>query len=129
MLVEDVEVEREHYREHLTQMGFQVVAEGSAERARQAYSGKAFEALVIDLDLPDQDGFDLLETLHRERPLQGTLSGDQRTGVDVTRQDLQRLRRYSAVVVRKTGDDLRAAQRGLQSSSPPCANRRPIAWN
>ena len=113
LLVEDVEVEREHYREHLTQMGFQVVAEGSAERARQAYSGKAFEALVIDLDLPDQDGFDLLETLHRERPLQGTLVVIN-TGVDVTRQDLQRLRRYSAVVVRKTGDDLGPLSEALQ---------------
>lgn len=121
-------MEREHYREHLTQMGFRVVAEGSAERARQAYSGKAFEALVIDLDLPDQDGFDLLETLHRERPLQGTLVVIN-TGVDVTRQDLQRLRRYSAVVVRKTGMISGRSARPCRGSSPPCANRRPIAWN
>lgn len=113
LLVEDVEVEREHYREHLTQMGFQVVAEGSAEKALQAYSGKAFDALVIDLNLPDQDGFDLLEALHRERPLQGVLVVIN-TGVDVTRQDLQRLRRYSAVVVRKTGEDLGPLSEALQ---------------
>ena len=68
---------------------------------------------MIDLDLPDQDGFDLLETLHRERPLQGTLVVIN-TGVDVTRQDLQRLRRYSAVVVRKTGDDLGPLSEALQ---------------
>lgn len=113
LLVEDVEVEREHYREHLTQMGFHVVAEGSAAQACQAYSGKAFDALVIDLNLPDQDGFDLLEALHRERPLQGTLVVIN-TGVDITRQDLQRLRRYSAVVVRKSGGDLQPLSAALQ---------------
>ena len=55
---------------------------GSLEAANQSLvvrttatvnTPEAFEALVIDLDLPDQDGFDLLETLHRKRPLQGTL--------------------------------------------------------
>ncbi len=68
---------------------------------------------MIELDLPDQDGFDLLETLHRKRQLQGTWVVTN-TGVDVTRQDLQRLRRYSAVVVRKTGDDLGPLSEALQ---------------
>ena len=113
LLVEDIEVEREHYREHLTHMGFQVLALSNAEQALQAYAGKRFDALVIDLDLPDQDGFDLLETLHRERPLQG-VQVVINTGVDVTRQDLQRLRRYSAVVVRKSGDDLGPLSDALQ---------------
>jgi PAS domain S-box-containing protein len=113
LLVEDVEVEREHCREHLIQMGFRVTAVASAEQARQAYDAKPFDALVIDLDLPDQDGFDLLEALHRERALQDTQVVIN-TGVDVTRQDLQRLRRYSAVVVRKSGDDLSPLSAALQ---------------
>ncbi|MDH0893837.1 MULTISPECIES: CHASE domain-containing protein [unclassified Pseudomonas] len=113
LLVEDVEAEREHYREHLVQIGFHVVALGSAEQALQAYVGQNFDALVIDLDLPDQHGFDLLEALQRERPLQNTLVVIN-TGVDVTRQDLQRLRRYSAVVVRKNGDDLGPLSAALQ---------------
>ncbi|MBD9414672.1 PAS domain S-box protein [Pseudomonas sp. PDM16] len=133
LLVEDVEVEREHYREHLTQIGFHVVALGSAEEARQAYLGRHFDALVIDLNLPDQHGFDLLEALHRERPLLGTQVVIN-TGVDITRQDLQRLRRYSAVVVRKSGDDLSplsdalqgflSAVREPQASSSELAGRR-----
>mgnify|MGYP006205279275 FL=1 len=59
---------------------------------------------MIDLDLPDQDGFALLDSLNQLRPLQGTRVVIN-TGVDVTQQTLQRLRRYSAVVVRKHGDD------------------------
>ncbi|MEO4046266.1 CHASE domain-containing protein [Pseudomonas sp. CAU 1711] len=113
LLVEDVEVEREHYREHLQQIGFAVTAVGGAEEALQAYRGRDYQALVIDLDLPDRDGFDLLETLQCERPLQGCQVVIN-TGVDVTRQDLQRLRRYSAVVVRKSGDDLAQLSAALQ---------------
>src|SRR5690606_29079662 len=105
LLVEDVEVEREHYREHLKQLGFDVVASANGESARKAYAQSEFSALVIDLDLPDQDGFELLDSLDRERPLDGSRVVIN-TGVDVTQQNLQRLRRYSAVVVRKAGNDL-----------------------
>ncbi|MFC5699104.1 response regulator [Pseudomonas sp. GCM10022186] len=105
LLVEDVDVEREHYREHLEQLGFNVVARASGEGARKAYVESDFSALVIDLDLPDQDGFELLDSLDRERSLNGSRVVIN-TGVDVNQQNLQRLRRYSAVVVRKAGEDL-----------------------
>ena len=113
LLVEDVEVEREHYREHLSQIGFNVTAVGSAEEALQAYRGRDFRALVIDLNLPEHDGFELLEALQRERSLQGCQVVIN-TGMDVSRQDLQRLRRYSAVVVRKSGSALDLLGTALQ---------------
>ncbi|SDH91143.1 PAS domain S-box-containing protein [Pseudomonas benzenivorans] len=113
LLVEDVEVEREHYRGHLQQLGFAVVTSANAVEARSAYAERNFAALVIDLDLPDQDGFELLESLDRQRPLNGTRVVIN-TGVDVTQQALQRLRRYSAVVVRKHGEDLQALSLAVQ---------------
>ncbi|MBX9754953.1 MAG: CHASE domain-containing protein, partial [Pseudomonadaceae bacterium] len=113
LLVEDIEVEREYYREHLQQLGFTVVASASAEAARMAYGEARFDALVIDLDLPDQDGFDLLEALNSQRPLNGTRVVIN-TGVDVTQYNLQRLRRYSAVVVRKSGNDLGGLSAAVQ---------------
>ncbi|HZX15260.1 MAG TPA: response regulator [Pseudomonas sp.] len=113
LLVEDVEVEREHYREHLQQLGFDVHACARADEAQQAYASGMFNALVIDLDLPDQDGFELLETLNRQRPLNGTRVVIN-TGVDVTRQALQRLRRYSAVVVHKHGEDMQELSEAVQ---------------
>jgi PAS domain S-box-containing protein len=113
LLVEDVEVEREHYREHLQQLGFDVQACARADEAQQAYASGMFNALVIDLDLPDQDGFELLETLNRQRPLNGTRVVIN-TGVDVTRQALQRLRRYSAVVVHKHGEDMQELSEAVQ---------------
>ena len=103
LLVEDVEVEREHYREHLQQLGFEVVSCVNAAEALDAYAERNFAALVIALDLPDRDGFDLLETLDRHTPLNGARVVIN-TGVDITQLSLQRLRRYSAVVVRKQGE-------------------------
>lgn len=132
LLVEDVEVEREHYREQLTELGFQVVACADGEQARMAYAQGQFCALVIDLDLPDQDGFALLDSLNQLRPLQATRVVIN-TGVDVTQQTLQRLRRYSAVVVRKQGDDTAAlcqAMQGflddVQAPQPAQARQNPL---
>ncbi|MNF44277.1 Sensor histidine kinase RcsC [compost metagenome] len=113
LLVEDVEVEREFYRGHLQQLGFDVVTSASAADARRAYAERHFCALVIDLDLPDQDGFDLLESLDRLRPLNGARVVIN-TGVDVTQQALQRLRHYCAVVVHKHGEDLQALSLAVQ---------------
>ncbi|WP_439886107.1 response regulator [Pseudomonas sp. MBLB4123] len=113
LLVEDVEVEREHYREHLQQLGFEVVSCVNAAEALDAYAERNFAALVIDLDLPDRDGFDLLETLDRHTPLNGARVVIN-TGVDITQLSLQRLRRYSAVVVRKQGEDLQALSLAVQ---------------
>lgn len=113
LLVEDVEVEREYYREQLTRLGFAVTACATAEQARAAYAAGRFCALVIDLDLPDQDGFALLDSLNQLRPLQGVRLVIN-TGVDVTRQNLQRLRRYSVVVVRKHGEGTEALCQAVQ---------------
>ncbi|TRX74202.1 CHASE domain-containing protein [Pseudomonas mangiferae] len=113
LLVEDVESEREHYKEHLSQLGFEVTALSTAEAAHAAYVDDAFDALVVDLNLPDQHGFDLLEALHLVRPLNGTRVVIN-TGVDVNHNALQQLRRYSAVVVRKAGPDLQGLSGAVQ---------------
>ncbi|MBU1329488.1 MAG: response regulator [Gammaproteobacteria bacterium] len=113
LLVEDVPVEREHYREYLQHLGFAVHACADGSEAVAAYREQSFAALVVDLDLPDQDGFALLEQLDQIRPLAG-----QRivvnTGVDVGQRHLQLLRRFSAVVVRKQGDDLQQLSQAVQ---------------
>ncbi|WP_271409122.1 response regulator [Pseudomonas sp. Q1-7] len=126
LLVEDVDVEREHYREHLEQLGFDVVVSANGEGARKAYAQSDFSALVIDLDLPDQDGFELLDSLDRARPLDGSRVVIN-TGVDVNQQNLQRLRRYSAVVVRKAGEDLDHLSSAVQGFLAAVRQPGPVA--
>ena len=113
LLVEDVELEREHYRQQLQAQGFSVRACASAEEARSLYAGEAFNALVVDLDLPDLDGFQLLQQLHAIRALD-SLQVVVNTGLDVNQQTLQRLHHYSAQVVRKQGENTDLLVEALQ---------------
>ncbi|WP_346841004.1 response regulator [Metapseudomonas otitidis] len=113
LLVEDVEVERDHYREHLQQLGFEVVAVGTAEQAIVAYEANSFVAIVVDLNLPDLDGFELLDRLDARRSLRG-VRVVVNTGLDVGQQHLQRLRRYSATLVPKSATDPAALGEAVQ---------------
>jgi len=104
LLVEDIEAEREHYRTRLSELGFKVTAASNAQEALLAWIDQPFAVLVLDLNLPDQDGFTLLDNLNERRPVQGT-QVIVNTGLDVSQEGLQRLSSYSAVVVHKKGDD------------------------
>jgi len=104
LLIEDVEAERAHYRQQLSMLGFNVTACDNAQQARAIWPDAKFNVLVMDLNLPDQDGFTLLDDLNALRPLQGTRVVIN-TGLDVSHEGLQRLHGYSAVVVHKKGDD------------------------
>jgi len=104
LLVEDIAAEREHYQKRLTELGFDVTCVGNAEAALNAWGSGEFAVLVLDLNLPDSDGFTLLDKLDERRSLQGTRVVVN-TGLDVSQEGLQRLSNYSAVVVRKKGDD------------------------
>jgi PAS domain S-box-containing protein len=113
LLVEDVEAEREHYRLHLQQQGFSVRDCACAEQACVLYANEVFSAVVIDLDLPDMDGFQLLQKLQDIRSLEG-LRVVINTGLDITKQALQRLHHYSAQVVQKQGTNTAQLIEALQ---------------
>jgi len=113
LLVEDVDTEREHYRQRLTALGFAVTACGSAREAQALWSDNRFEVLVTDLNLPDEDGFTLLAHLDGARALQGTRVVVN-TGLDINQEGLQRLHAYSAVVVSKKGDDTATLGQAVQ---------------
>jgi len=113
LLVEDVQAEREHYRQHLSELGFAVTACESAGEAQALWSSSRFDVLVTDLNLPDQDGLSLLANLDGLRSLQGTRVVVN-TGLDVNQEGLQRLCAYSAVVVHKKGDDTAMLEQAVQ---------------
>jgi len=104
LLVEDVQTEREHYRQRLDALGFTTTACATAHDAYTLWLNTAFDVLVIDLNLPDENGFALLDSLDRLRSLHGTRVVIN-TGLDLAREGLQKLHAYSAVVVHKHGDD------------------------
>src|SRR5690606_1675747 len=126
LLVEDVELEREYYRGHLQQLGFEVTAVGTAAQALQAYAEEPFAVMVIDLNLPDRDGFELLEMLQALRP-EHAPQVLINTGMELGHEDLQRLRRYSAMAIRKQNGSPGALETALRSflsqvAEPPSNN-------
>jgi len=104
LLVEDVEAECEHYRQKLSELGFNVSTASDAQSAKVVWAETSFAVLVLDLNLPDEDGFTLLGNLNAIRSLKGVRVVIN-TGLDVNQQGLQCLQSYSAAVVRKKGDD------------------------
>jgi len=113
LLVEDVEAEREHYRQRLAELGFAVTACETAAETRALWPTGAFDVLVLDLNLPDSDGFALLDSLDALRSLSDTRVVVN-TGLNVGQEGLQRLSAYSAVVVRKKGDDTEKLGQAVQ---------------
>src|SRR5262249_32923458 len=62
LLVEDHTAMREMISDHLVERGFTVDAVGRAEDAYAALAVASYDALVLDLGLPDADGMQLLKS-------------------------------------------------------------------
>lgn len=100
MLVEDNAVEREHYEALLQQTGVDVQTAGTAAEALSIYSRNSIDCLIVDLHLPDESGFTLLQRLQEIRPLAQT-GVIVNTGMDLSKDQLQWLTHFSASIVLK----------------------------
>jgi DNA-binding response OmpR family regulator len=69
LIVEDEAVLRKHLARLFLREGYKVVTAGTRAEAFAALSGGQFEVLLLDVKLPDGDGFELLATLDaQQRP-------------------------------------------------------------
>lgn len=101
LLVETDSERRRQLREHFERLGYRVTECQRSEDARLAYAEHAFTVLVIDFDLPGENGLDLLEALDRLRSVKNVrviLNSRE----PLSEKNLQRLRRYSSVALSKT---------------------------
>ena len=81
LLVEDHKALRRMTTDHLVQNGFVVDAVGSVEAARAALDVARYDAMVLDLGLPDGSGVELLKAQRRGRPPPPALILTARDGV------------------------------------------------
>jgi DNA-binding response OmpR family regulator len=68
LLIEDHRAMREMIADHLRERGFAVDAFGRGDAALAAAAIARFDAVVLDLGLPDMDGLDVLASLRRSAP-------------------------------------------------------------
>jgi CheY-like chemotaxis protein/two-component sensor histidine kinase len=101
LLVETDPERRRQLREHFEGLGYRVTECQRSEDARLAYAEHTFTVLIIDFDLPGEDGLDLLEALDRLRSLKN-VKVVLNSRAPLSEKNLQRLRRYSSVALSKT---------------------------
>ena len=82
LLVEDHRTMRELIADHLRERGFAVDAVGRGEDALAAAAIAPFDAVILDLGLPDLDGMKVLAQLRCSRPELAAILLTARDGVD-----------------------------------------------
>jgi len=83
LMIEDDEELSDMVREYLEPMGFEVHTRTSGETGLEALADASFDALLLDIMLPEADGFDLCRRIRADSDLPIlilTARGDEATG-------------------------------------------------
>jgi CheY-like chemotaxis protein len=109
LVVEDDARQRESIRHLLSNGEVQITAVASAGEALTHLKATTFDCMVVDFNLPDLSGYDLLETMSQQEdvPFPPVIIY---TGRALTRDEEQRLRRFSKSIIIK---DARSPERLL----------------
>jgi signal transduction histidine kinase/CheY-like chemotaxis protein/CHASE3 domain sensor protein len=109
LVVEDDVRQRESIRDLLSNGDVLITAVASAGEALAQLKDTTFDCMVVDLNLPDLSGYDLLEKMSKQDEVSFPPVIIY-TGRDLTREEEQRLRRYSKSIIIK---DARSPERLL----------------
>jgi CheY-like chemotaxis protein/signal transduction histidine kinase/CHASE3 domain sensor protein len=109
LVVEDDPRQRESMRELLSNDDVQITAVASAGDALTHLKGSTFDCLVVDFNLPDYSGYELLEKMAQQEDV-GFPPVIVYTGRALTAEEEQRLRRFSRSIIIK---DARSPERLL----------------
>ncbi|HEY6620493.1 MAG TPA: response regulator [Steroidobacteraceae bacterium] len=109
LIVEDDALQRESVRQLLSNDDVQITAVANAGEALDHLKNTTFDCMVVDLNLPDLSGYDLLEEMSQQ---EGVAFPPViiYTGRALDREEEQRLRRYSKSIIIK---DARSPERLL----------------
>jgi signal transduction histidine kinase/DNA-binding response OmpR family regulator len=129
LVVEDDDRLRSSLRDLLALEGVTIHDVGTAKEALEQLSAQSFDCVVLDLNLPDASGYDILETM----------SANERysfppviiyTGGPLTPEDEERLRRFSKSVIVKGArsperllDEVTLFLHQVESRLPPDSRR------
>ncbi|MBT3308962.1 MAG: response regulator [Gammaproteobacteria bacterium] len=103
LVVEDNEVERDAIIKLLSGRDIECTGAGNGADAIQALSSNRYDAFILDLHLPDMDGYQVLETMDEDPHIEH-IPTIVYTGQDLSIDDERRLRRYAESIVLKTAE-------------------------
>ena len=109
LVVEDDERQRESVRHLLSSEDVEIVGAGTAAEALKHLRGSTFDCMVMDLNLPDLSGYELLQQMTEQDGVSFP-PVIVYTGRALSRDEEQRLRRFSKSIIIK---DARSPERLL----------------
>ncbi|SNS69129.1 Signal transduction histidine kinase [Noviherbaspirillum humi] len=113
LIVEDDPMQREATIELLSSPEVNIVAMATGEETLAALQDQAFDCMVLDLSLPDIDGFDLLDRIAENEAWRG-LPVVVYTARELNRKEVTRLRKVAKTIVVK---DARSPERLLDETA------------
>jgi CheY-like chemotaxis protein/signal transduction histidine kinase len=113
LVVEDDEVQRRRIVELIGASDLDITAVDSGEKALAALKAGRFDCAVLDLTLPDIDGFTLLDAISEDEDMRRTPIVIY-TARDLNRKEVARLRRVAKTIVIK---DARSPERLLDETA------------
>jgi HAMP domain-containing protein/CheY-like chemotaxis protein/signal transduction histidine kinase len=113
LIIEDEEVQRDRIVELLSHTDVQITAVDSGQKALEALRAARFDCVVLDLTLPDMDGFKLLDTITKDLKLRD-LPVVIYTAKDLGRKEVAKLSQVAKTIVLK---DARSPERLLHETA------------
>jgi HAMP domain-containing protein/signal transduction histidine kinase/DNA-binding response OmpR family regulator len=111
LIIEDDEVAQQSMIEFIGEGDVETVAVGTAHEAMERLRSKQFDCVVLDLGLPDMNGFELMERIKSEI---GDVPIIIYTGKDLTPKEETELRRMAETIIVK---DVRSMDRLLDETA------------
>jgi CheY-like chemotaxis protein len=111
LVIEDDEVAQQSMIEFIGEGDVETIAVGTAHEAMERLRSKQFDCVVLDLGLPDMNGFELMERIKSEI---GDVPIIIYTGKDLTPKEETELRRMAETIIVK---DVRSLDRLLDETA------------
>ncbi|MDM8535552.1 response regulator [Desulfobacterales bacterium HSG17] len=103
LIIEDNENEREAVKKIIGNGDVTVTGVGTGKKGIEELKTGNYDALVLDLSLPDMNGYDVLKTISKSPEIK-RIPTIIYTGKDLSIQDERKLRRYAETIVIKTAE-------------------------
>jgi CheY-like chemotaxis protein/two-component sensor histidine kinase len=113
LVVEDSELQHEGIRELFSEKGVSITAVHTGAEALEVLRSQVHDCMILDLTLPDMNGFELLEKIHGNEEYD-SVPVIIYTGKELSRDEEAKLRKYADRIILKTE---RSSERLLNEAS------------